>query len=373
MNDLPDAVRELDSRITAYIEQGIDNPDTETFDELALAVFRLQYDGIPLYRRYCRKRGIAPDGIDSWQQIPAVPTDAFKAAEFCLLPAHTSRTFLTSGTSAGDEKGTVGYDPGGLCLMDATIRVAGRTFLFPDENRPTMLILAPDPVMAPQMIMVYGMNHLIENFGSPDSRFMIGPEGFRPEQLVAVLKEATAQNRPVAVCGGSFGFVNFFDYCEKQGHLFELPAGSRCLDAGGFKGRSREVGRNEFIQMCARYLEIPENYSVNLLGMTETASQFYDDSLRNSVGAITGRRKKISPPWTRTLVVDPETLAPLPSGEIGLLKHCDLGNRGHIFALQTDDLGVAVDGGFEVIGPAGHGEARGCSLTIDELTEAMSA
>lgn len=373
MSDLPETVREIDRQITAYIERGVDSRDEDTFGELALAVFRLQYNGISLYRRYCRKRGIAPDSIDSWQQIPAVPTDVFKAAEFCLVPPHVARTFLTSGTSAGEEKGRVAYDPGGLGLMDATIRVAGKAFLFPDESRPTMLILAPSPEMAPHMVMVYGMNRLIENFGAPDSRFLIGPQGFQPEQLVFALEEATAQNRPVAICGGSFGFVNFFDYCEKRDYRFDLPPCSRCLDAGGFKGRSREVGRNEFIDMCVRYLGIPDDYSVNLLGMTETASQFYDDSLRNSMGAIIADRKKISPPWTRTLVVDPETLEPLPLGETGLLRHCDLGNRGHIFALQTDDLGVAVDGGFEVIGPAGPGEARGCSLTIDEMTEAMSS
>jgi len=67
-------------------------------------------------------------------------------------------------------------------------------------------------------------------------------------------------------------------------------------------------------------------------------------------------------------VVDPESLSPLPQGEIGLLKHFDLANRGHILAIQTDDLGRITGGGFEVFGRSKEGDARGCSLTIDEMT-----
>jgi hypothetical protein len=67
-------------------------------------------------------------------------------------------------------------------------------------------------------------------------------------------------------------------------------------------------------------------------------------------------------------VVDPETLKPLPNGEIGLLKHLDLANRGHILAIQTDDLGRQTGEGFEVFGRSKEGGARGCSLTIDEMT-----
>jgi hypothetical protein len=36
-------------------------------------------------------------------------------------------------------------------------------------------------------------------------------------------------------------------------------------------------------------------------------------------------------------------------------------------AIQTDDLGVARDGGFELLGRAAGAEARGCSLAVEEL------
>jgi hypothetical protein len=66
--------------------------------------------------------------------------------------------------------------------------------------------------------------------------------------------------------------------------------------------------------------------------------------------------------------VNPDTLESLPNGETGLLKHFDLANRGHILAIQTDDLGKKTEEGFEVFGRSKEGSARGCSLTIDEMT-----
>jgi hypothetical protein len=103
--------------------------------------------------------------------------------------------------------------------------------------------------------------------------------------------------------------------------------------------------------------------------MTEISSQFYDNTLRNAFKRMNLPKAKINPPWTRTLVVDPDTLAPLPLGQTGLLRHFDLANRGHLLAIQSDDLGKITPGGFEIYGRTREGEARGCSLTIDEMTQ----
>ena len=301
-----------------------------------------------------------------------MPTEVFKSVSLALHPEAQAALFKTSGTSNETERGCVGYDAGGLALMDATIDTAGKAFLFPDGVEPVFLIMAPPPAAVPEMVMAYGMNRLIHSFGRPESRFLIGREGFDPAGLVKALETLSTAGTPVALCGGSFGFVNFFDYCDDHGISLHLPEGSRCLDAGGFKGRSREVSREAFVERCAEKLDMPEAFSVNLLGMTEIASQFYDNTLRNRIrGAGETPRMKVNPPWTRTQVVDADTLEPLPEGEEGLLRHLDLANRGHVLAIQTDDVGVMRNGGFEILGRAGEGEARGCSLTIDELTTAL--
>lgn len=371
MRELPNEVRKMDEAIIAFIRKGLDHQDAETFNALALRAFGLQYRHIPLYRRYCERRGVAPEEVSSWDQIPPLPTDVFKTADLSLLPEHTVSTFMTSGTTRAEERGRVHFDEGGLRLMDATIDEAASALLFPDGIKVTILIIAPSPDHAPHMIMAYGMSRLKGHFGLPRSRFLVGEAGFAVQDLVDELCRSEAEKIPVALFGGSFGFVNFFDYCRAQGLRFRLPSGSRCLDAGGFKGRSREVGREEFLSSCEESLGIPPAYCVNLLGMTETASQFYDNTLSNLQQGIDAPRCKVNPPWTRTAVVDPDTLEPLPDGEMGLLRHFDLANRGHICAIQTDDIGKIVAGGFEVYGRAQEGEARGCSLTIDEMTRIL--
>jgi hypothetical protein len=108
--------------------------------------------------------------------------------------------------------------------------------------------------------------------------------------------------------------------------------------------------------------------------MTELCSQFYDSILREQVElGAPGERRKIPPRWARTVVVDPETLAPLPPGSTGLLRHIDLANIGSVVAVQTEDLGEALDDGFRVLGRASGSPPRGCSIAMDELLTAARA
>ncbi len=369
VNNIAQALTDLDKDILTFIQKGVDHKDEKGFNELALRAFKLQYIHIPVYQRYCQRRGITPQEISSWEQIPALPTDVFKEVEFSLFPNQTVRTFMTSGTSNIREQGKVKYDEGGLSLMDATIKTAASAMLFPDDIKAVLLVLAPPPEIAPHMVMVYGMNRLIEYFGLPQSRFLIEEIGFDIKSLIQALQTAEEKGTPVAICGGSFGFVNFFDYCISKGIEFRLPVGSRCLDAGGFKGRSREVGREEFLDLCEGILGVQRGFCVNLLGMTEISSQYYDNTLKNHLQGMDSQRAKSIPPWTRVQVVDPDSLEPLSIGETGLLQHFDLANRGHICAIQTDDLGSIVPGGFEVYGRACDDGSRGCSLSIDEMTK----
>src|SRR5208337_3176724 len=132
MREIPPEVRELDNEILAFIHKGVDHEDADQFNRLALQVFGLQYSRIPLYQRYCDRRGVTPRKVSAWDQIPALATDSFKAADLALLPEHTVRTFMTSGTTRAEERGRVHFDEGGLRLMDATIQEAAAAFLFPD-------------------------------------------------------------------------------------------------------------------------------------------------------------------------------------------------------------------------------------------------
>ena len=139
------------------------------------------------------------------------------------------------------------------------------------------------------------------------------------------------------------------------------------MDTGGFKGQSRELNREGLYGLFTQYFGVPETHCVNMYGMTEFSSQFLDNTLRCWHEGRQEPLAKENPPWTRTLVVDPETLQPAPAGARGLLLHVDMANRNSVMAVLTEDVGVQVDGGFQLLGRAQGTEARGCSVVIDEL------
>jgi hypothetical protein len=157
--------------------------------------------------------------------------------------------------------------------------------------------------------------------------------------------------------GGSFGFVNFMERLTPETTL-RLPPGSRLLDAGGFKGRSREVNRFEFMDMVEASFGIPRSHIFNLYGLTELASQFYSQ----------GDSPKRPPHWTRALVVDPLTLEAAGPDSRGVPLLFDLANVSRPLAILTDDIAEpAGNGGFHVLGRASGTAPRGCSLNLERL------
>jgi hypothetical protein len=146
------------------------------------------------------------------------------------------------------------------------------------------------------------------------------------------------------------------------------------MDTGGYKGRSREYGKEELYALVTDRLGVPPTHIVNMYGMTEHGTQFLDAVLRDHCRGRRGLvRYKVVPPWARTLVVDPDTMAERPPGERGLLLHFDLINRASALAVLTEDVGHAVGDGFELLGRAQGSEARGCSIALDELVAAVGS
>lgn len=373
---------QLTEQVAAFLSRAEPGGDGEVeLERLALEVFAFQFEAIAPYQRLCRSLGVTPDRVTSWKQIPAVPAEAFKAYSlFAGEVNEIERTFRSSGTTDPARSSQAHFSRGGLELMNAAVAAGARRALFPEaaegRGKARVLVLAPSPEQAPHMIMVHGMAHLMQTFGLPGSRFMLGPKGLDFDELWGELQECQRGGVPVALFGSSFGFVHFFDWMVAQGKRLALPDGSRLMDAGGYKGRSREISRGEFIRWASEMCGVPAHRVVNLLGMTELASQLYDLVGRD------GARCKLGPPWMRTLVVDPRRsarngvagpagAAEVAVGEHGLLRHLDLANVERPLMVQSEDVGtyVVVGGvrGFEILGRAKGAEPRGCSLSADDL------
>ena len=358
----------LAARIHALIDAGVEG-DSAPFDALALDLFAWQYAQNAPYRIFCDAKSASPDTVDHWSRIPAFPTDSFKTDLVTSFPAEQAvMAQLTSGTTA-NQRGQIFRDAVGKELVFAANRAMTGAWLFPDfaaGQRCRILILAPSPQMAPSMGMAIGMEQTRVHFGTPDSRFLLEHSGLDIKGLVAALTESEASGVPVAMIGSTSAFVFFMQACKKKNLRFALPAGSRIGDGGGYRGRFGELTQEDYYALATEVLGIPATHCVNVLGMAETATNYFDNVLRESVSPAStirvGKRLRIPPPWARTQAVDVRTLEPLPHGKIGLLRHFDIANLPTVIAVQTDNLGVTdASGGFQIVGRAKleHGKVSG--------------
>jgi hypothetical protein len=182
------------------------------------------------------------------------------------------------------------------------------------------------------------------------------------QDLALYLRE---QHAPITVFGTAFAWVHFFDRVVDS---FTLPDGCVVLETGGFKGRSREVSRDDLYKLFSDRLGVPPAHCVSEYGMSEMASQFYDSAL---LDAKTGRSRtvrKLAPYWLKTRILDPITGSDASPGQPGLLAHYDLANLNSVLAIQTEDYGYLADDGegFVLVGRAPGAVLRGCSLTAEE-------
>jgi hypothetical protein len=348
---------ELDARVLARIAAGVDAafPDTE-FEALALALFAHQYAEGASYRRLCASQRRDPGNVRRWQEIPAVPSGAFKQARFAAFPPErTSRVFRSSGSS-GALRSQLELDT--LALYDASLLATFAAHIVPGRERLPFLVLAPSAADAPDSSLSYMYDRAARALGAGEPRFYVGASGWDPARPIADL---AALEGPVALVGTAFAFVHLIDALRAR--RLRLPEGTRVMETGGFKGRSRELSRAELHGAIRDALGVPESRIVNQYGMCELASQFYEPSLRR--GCLVTRKR--IPPWVRTRVVDPASLEDVAAGEPGMLVHYDLANTGSVLAIQTSDEGRILDGELEVLGRLPGAEARGCSLAADAL------
>jgi Acyl-protein synthetase, LuxE len=361
---------ELEERILAVIKAGASTPlHDDEFNRMALDLFFFQYSSNQPYRRFCDLRGLTPENVTNWQQIPAVPAAAFKELPLTCFPVEEAAVyFTTSGTTQGERQGT--HYLLSPKLYNASLLSHFEAALLPDGLRPAMYVLAQSPQEMPHSSLSHMFGEVERQF-SNGCIYYVDENGLDTRALDRDLALAEAEGMPVMLMGTAFAFVHFLDYCRENDRRYALPKRSRLMDTGGFKGRSRELPRDELYTLYRERLGITAQYLVNEYGMTELGSQFYDATLIDHHLRRRRPLRKLAPPWCRVVLSDPETLAPAAAGEPGIIRFFDVSNLYSVAAIQTEDLGRAVDEGFDVLGRAQGAEARGCSLALDDLLGAQ--
>ena len=350
---------EIEAELLDWMSNAPTETDEARFERLALALFRLQSSLCEPYRRLCERRGMTPADVRHWRDIPAVPTGAFKETALRTFPAEdTIKTFRTSGTSS-ERRGELHLDT--LALYEASLLPSfERGVLARAEGDLTLLVLAPSPAEAPDSSLTHMFATVIARRGTPESGFFLRDDGLDTGALEAAVDSADA---PLAICGTAFAFVHWLERLSEGGRTLRMPAGTRVMETGGFKGRARERSREALYAEMSEMLGVAPSQIVNQYGMTELGSQFYD----SVIALPRAKRHKLVPPWVRVRLIDPASGGDVEPGETGMIQIVDLANTGSIAAILTADLGRRVAEGFEVLGRDPDAEDRGCSIAVDEM------
>jgi hypothetical protein len=337
----------------------------ENFDALALELFALQFKYNSAYQKICETRGLTPKVVEHWTQIPAVPTSAFKELELtCLSPDERTAVFHSSGTT--EQKPSRHFHCAeSLAVYETSLwsqlckHVLGDSRFTIHDSR--LLILTPPPAQAPHSSLVHMFEILRQKFGLDESVFVGKIDSDNSwtldfDRALNCLRESVEKDRSLVLLGTAFSFVHLLDWLAEQNLIFKLSLGSRAMETGGYKNRSRSLPKTELHSLIAERLGIPQSKIVCEYGMSELSSQAYDSPAQSL------QRIFRFPPWTRVQIISPETGREVRDSETGLIRVFDLANVFSAATIQTEDLGIRRGNGFELIGRAQLAKARGCSL-----------
>jgi hypothetical protein len=346
----------LEAEITTFVRSGA--ASEEDFERLARAAFAYQFDRIPAYRALCVCGGRTPAEVATWRDVPMVPAAAFATSELATDPA--VELFRSSGTLGAARSVHRHPFP---ALYRAVVESSFPAACLPRGDRPPMLALVPPRDVVPDSSLGFMVDHVLASFGGPGSAYAFGARGVELGNCRSWLAAHQRGGRPVLILATALALADLLDFLARTNLHFRLPGGSAIFETGGFKGRTREVSRDELLDQEARWLGVPAEAVVSEYGMTELTSQAYTRTL---VGGVPGLF--VAPRWMRVRALDPLTLAELPPGESGILAIFDLANLGSVLHLLTEDLGRIEGEGFRLDGRAGEADLRGCSLLAEEMS-----
>ncbi len=303
---------------------------------------------------------MTPETVTHWGAIPAMVTTAFKEFELTTLPpAQRTAVFHSSGTTQ-QRPSRHFHSALTLELYEQSLLAGFKPRLLPDLDRTEFLLLSPPAAVVPNSSLAHMFDCVSRQWSVSGGWFagtVAEDKSWSLDFEMLAAGQANEARSPVIICGTAFSFVHWCDHLAGRKQRASFPPGSRVLETGGYKGRSRVVPKEELHRMIEKHLGIPPEFIVSEYGMSELSSQGYD----RTAGRSEPRLLHFAP-WARARVISPETLEEAGDGETGLVRVWDPANVGSVMAVQTEDLAVKRGEGFELIGRAPLAEPRGCSL-----------
>jgi hypothetical protein len=313
------------------------------FENTALDVFRYQFTHCEVYRRFCRQLGKEREKVTQLNQIPFMPTSAFKSHRIIDTDNEPALIFESSGTT--------GQLPARHYVRDAGVYEQSFLITFQQyygsPNEYCILALLPTYLQRKHSSLVYMTDTLMKISAHPNNGFFLDEFS----ALSYRLKANEASGQKTILLGVSYALLDFSE-------SYPLPLKHTIvMETGGMKGKRPELPRTELHRILKQHFQLDHIHSE--YGMTELLSQAYSKS--------DGIFK--CPPHMRILIReedDPLTFKDatnLHESITGPINIIDLANRHSCSFIATEDLGrLDPDGSFEVLGRVQDSDIRGCGL-----------
>lgn len=316
--------------------------DQTGFDQLALELFRFQYQQNPVYQEYVNALQIVGTDVKRVEDIPFLPIQFFKTRDVRTTIFEPEAVFMSSGTTQTINSR---HAVKSMALYRESFMCAFEQFYGP-VNEWCIIGLLPSYLERSNSSLVVMADELIKVSGHPDSGFYL----YEHEKLAGVLQTLEARQQKTLLIGVTFGLL---DFAEK----FPMPLQHTIImETGGMKGRREEMTRqevHEILQTAFGLASIHSEY-----GMTELLSQGYSK----------GEGIFHTPAWMKVKVRQEDDPLDIRSSGTGIINVIDLANIYSCCFIATEDVGrVYEDGSFEVQGRVDNSDIRGCSLMVAGL------
>lgn len=307
------------------------------FTQKALEIFRLQYDTVPVYRKFCDLLKIDQYSVNQLDQIPFLPVELFKTHKILAKGMEPQTIFESSGTTGSTPSS---HYIANLELYQHSFTRAFTKFIGKPSEM-VILALLPSYLERQGSSLVYMVDQLIHLTGDDRSGFFLD----QYDKLIATLRECEEEGKRTLLLGVTYALLDLAEH-----HKMDLNS-TMIMETGGMKGRRKELVRQEVHGQLSEAFGIKDIHSE--YGMTELLSQAYSK----------GKGRFLTPPWMKVLTRDPEDPFAIVKGRTGGINVIDLANRYSCSFIATQDLGrVHNDDTFEVIGRFDHSDIRGCNL-----------
>lgn len=314
--------------------------NAEQFQELAMEVFRFQYENNSVYHQYCKWLKKGPENTHSTEQVPFLPVQFFKSHEIVSVPGPYHKVYTSSGTTGNITSRHFVKD------VDLYLESCRKGFelFYGDIEKYCVLALLPSYLEREGSSLVEMAQYFIGLSKNNNSGFFLN----NINELVEVLKKNESTQQKTLLLGVTFALL---DFVEK--HTMSLDH-TVVMETGGMKGRRKEMTRQEAHAFLTSKLGIKKVHSE--YGMTELLSQAYSS----------GNGLFQCPPWMKIMIRDQyDPFSPMPHGNAGGINIIDLANINSCAFIETMDLGRTYpEGNFEILGRFDNSDIRGCNLMI---------